>query len=305
MSMQVSNNMFLKEAPQPEMAKNYNISYRAGETNTFERSPELDTFGEAKNSKKTIATIAGIVGALALTTLGICYVKGKGPEGTTKKFGERIKDGWKNLWHKNPQGKAIEATGDKKPEIDEAAKKLKEATEAKLESLSSVTLKKCKKEQLAEYIGLKYADNPEFAKLYDYCANSRKMKKLNINMNELSEILDKNFGNLTPEAKDKLLKSDAIYKKFKDMNVKEFEDVVSVSTKELDADIAEGIKSAFKLNNGEENVMNFWKVGKNLFSIMPTESGRMFKIRFKPISKHKNMLEYILSENLAAAKKKV
>ena len=303
MTMQVSNSMLLKEIP---TAKNSNISYRAGEANTFERNPEVDTFGEPKKNKKTIGTIAGIAGALALVTLGVCYAKGKGPEGTTKKFGERIKDGWKSLWKKASKNKdAAETINEAKSEADEAAKKAKEAVAAKLENLSGMTLKKCKKEQIAEYIGLKYAENPEYAKLYDYCANSRKMKKLNLNLNELSEILDKNFGSLTPEAKDKLLKSGAIYKKFREMNVSEFEEVISVATKELDADIAQGIKSSFKLNNGEENVMNFWKVGKYLFSVMPKESGRMFKIRFKPISKNKNMMDFILSENFAAAKKKI
>ena len=319
--------MALKEAPQAEIAGNSNISYRANETNTFERNPQTDTFDKSGKKKKTSKLAASLAAIAAVILALICFAKGKGPEGTTKKFGERMKDGWKNLWHKNPVSKDApeEAIEKAKTEAEEAAKKAKEAEEAAktakeaedaaknvkeakpatLEDLSKASLKNCKKEQISKYIDLKYADNPEYAKLYDYCANSRQMKKLNMSLNELSEFLDKVFVNMKPEAKDSLLKSDALYKKFKEMNVNEFDELVAVVTKDLDADLAQGLKSRFKLNNGEENVMNFWQIGKRMFSLLPKETDKMFKIRFKPIRRNKNMLDCILDENAAIAKKKV
>lgn len=313
MTMQISNSMLLKEAPQTNSIKNSEISYKAADTNAFERSPKTDSFGKTDKNKKSVGILAGIVGAVALVILGLCYSKGKSADGNTKKFIERLKDGWKNLWHKNPVNKddmevleKIKTEAENKAKgAEDAAKKLKEESTSKLEDLSNKALKKCKKEQIAEYVALKYADNPEYAKLYDYCANSRQVKKLNMSLSEVSAFLDKTFAGMSPEAKDSLLKSESLYKKFKEMDVKEFDELVSVVTKDLDADLSQNLKSRFKLNNGEDNVMNFWQVGKRMFSLLPKETDKMFKIRFKPINRNKNMMDCILSENAAIAKKKV
>ena len=107
-----------------KFAKNNYVSYRGS---TYESSPKTDTFENSNKEKKShIGLILSSVAAVALTFGIICYCKGKGADGVEKKFGERMKDGWNELWHK----------GVKKAEdtVEEGTKKTGEVAAEKAEA---------------------------------------------------------------------------------------------------------------------------------------------------------------------------
>ena len=95
-----------------------NISYRGYAVSTLERVPTSDEYSKSNTGVVVGSSIAALLLALGLT----CFFKGKGAEGVKKNFGERMKDGWKVLWHK----------GAKKAEsaVEDGAKKTEAAVEA-------------------------------------------------------------------------------------------------------------------------------------------------------------------------------
>ncbi len=98
----INGDVVVGEVIQPETEKkvNKNISYRGTD---FERTPDSDSFDSDEKKNKTgkvIGITASIIAAAALILGAVCYSKGKGADGVEKKFGERMKDGWKELWHK-------------------------------------------------------------------------------------------------------------------------------------------------------------------------------------------------------------
>ena len=96
----------------------------------FERSPNGDVFdNKKKKTKRIILTISGILAATIITVGAICYSKGKSTDGTEKKFGERIKDGWKKLWEKNE--KQAGEIKDKAPERPSEGSSKDKPTETK------------------------------------------------------------------------------------------------------------------------------------------------------------------------------
>ena len=68
----------------------------------MERTPDNDSFdGENKNKTgKVIGIIAAVLAAAALIVGGVCLHKGGKALGEEAKFGEKIKKGWEELWHK-------------------------------------------------------------------------------------------------------------------------------------------------------------------------------------------------------------
>mgnify|MGYP006908836820 CR=1 FL=1 len=97
----------------PEKELN-NTPYYLGDD--LERSPNGDTFNDKKKkTRRIIFSISGIVALTAIVIGALCYSKGKSADGAQKKFGERMRDGWKNLWRKGEQ-KTAEAKETKPPE---------------------------------------------------------------------------------------------------------------------------------------------------------------------------------------------
>lgn len=149
MPISVNNLSAMNEELKTAQTGAKNISYRAYSDGTLERMPETDLY-EKKKSGKAVGIIAGLVAAAALVIAGICYHKGKPAEGIEKKFGERMKDGWKELWGKGK--KAAEDGADKAGEEVEKAK-----TEAETKVKKSD--KKSKSDKTKKTTGAKKAVN--------------------------------------------------------------------------------------------------------------------------------------------------
>ncbi len=77
-----------------------NISYRG--SSDFERTPDNDSFEseDKNNTGKVLGITAGVLATAVLVVGGICLHKGGKALGEEAKFGEKIKKGWEELWHK-------------------------------------------------------------------------------------------------------------------------------------------------------------------------------------------------------------
>ncbi len=92
-------NIFLKNETPNLTAKRFgNIPFKGN--SDYERQPETDIY---EPYTKSVVKIGGIITTVVLTaglTLGIfCFAKGK-TEGITKKFSQRMKDGWIKIFGK-------------------------------------------------------------------------------------------------------------------------------------------------------------------------------------------------------------
>ena len=107
MSVQLNSNLAARDVAQTEAVNANNIPFRANRDNSLERNPEQDSYDKKKSSTgKKIGIAASIIAIAALIVGGICYKKG-GTEGVEKKFFERIKDGWKDLFHFKKKGEDL------------------------------------------------------------------------------------------------------------------------------------------------------------------------------------------------------
>ena len=328
MTMLVTNNLLLNETPQMGFVRNNNISYRANETSVLERIPDSDTFDNKKKSGKPAKIIASLIAAAAVVVGAICFSKGKAPEGTAKKFGERMKDGWNKLCRKskdvaedvsdkleenvsdvgnktknttkktkktsteskktkNSAKKTEQAKAAKEAEearkIREAEEKALAAKEAKLDSLSKLSINKCKKEQIQEYAKLRYNDDPIYVRLYGHCADSEIIKKRKVSLQGLSDIIDNElFPNGMNVVEKEFMKTDFWYKKINDLKLGDSEDaftqilghertenimeVLGRDTKFIDVATSEEIKSG--LPEGMQYLCKIFEITDNNKSML-------------------------------------
>lgn len=100
-------NIFIKSETPNLTAKNFGSVPFKGNTD-FERQPDEDSYeSESKPILKPAGIIATILLASGLTLSIFCFAKG-GTEGIKKKFGQRMKDGWKKIFHIKPKKVSID-----------------------------------------------------------------------------------------------------------------------------------------------------------------------------------------------------
>lgn len=101
----IGNNTVVSNVNAPAKQNSQQNVYFRGKSD-FERTPDVDSFdGTKKAKKKTGRKLLKWLG-LAAATLGVvCFIKGKGPEGTKKGIMQRLKDGWQALFSKAPINK--------------------------------------------------------------------------------------------------------------------------------------------------------------------------------------------------------
>lgn len=100
MSMKINDNSDAIIKNIETNTKSFPVGFRASTKNSLERNPVEDSFNkENQNKKKGLIAALGSIGVVVLTLGLICYSKGKSLDGIEKKFSQRMKDGWNDLWN--------------------------------------------------------------------------------------------------------------------------------------------------------------------------------------------------------------